>query len=69
MDHACRYNGLQWAAELVAVGELVTIPLVVLVSLIAQPRLQFAMAEDGLLPQIFARVDANGNLFMVRASR
>lgn len=66
-SEAFRSRGVRWAANVVAVGELVTLPLVVLVSLLAQPRLQFAMAEDGLLPPIFARVDAGGNLFCVRS--
>ena len=43
-------------------GEIVTLPLVVLVSFLAQPRLQYAMATDGLLPKIFAEVDRKGNL-------
>jgi len=55
-------RGWEWAQNLVAVGELLTLPLVVFISYLAQPRLQYAMAEDGLLPSIFARVDANGNL-------
>jgi amino acid transporter len=38
----------------VAIGEIVTLPLVVLISFIAQPRLQFAMAQDGLLPKVMA---------------
>ncbi len=29
----------------------------------AQPRLQFAMAKDGLLPPIFSRIDPSGNLY------
>lgn len=33
-----------------------TLPLVVLVSFMAQPRLLFAMAKDGLLPHLFAEV-------------
>ena len=52
-----------WAADIVAVGELITLTVVVLVGFVAQPRLQFAMAEDGLLPSIFARVTKSGNLF------
>lgn len=39
-----------------------TLPLVVLVSFMAQPRLLFAMAKDGLLPRIFAEVDSRGTL-------
>jgi hypothetical protein len=57
------YNGAAWAAQLVRIGEIVTLPVVVLISFLAQPRLQYAMAQDGLLPSIFAKVDSNGNLF------
>lgn len=39
-----------------------TLPLVVLVSFMAQPRLLFAMAKDGLLPKLFAEVDSRGTL-------
>lgn len=42
--------------QITAIGELITLPLVVLVSFMAQPRLLFAMAKDGLLPHIFAEV-------------
>lgn len=60
---AFRARNLLWIANGVAVGELLTLPLVVFVSLLAQPRLQFAMAQDGLLPAILGSVDKNGNLF------
>ena len=56
-------DGFRWASHLSAIGELVTLPLVVLVSIMAQPRLQYAMAHDGLLPAIFAALDSNGNLW------
>lgn len=56
------YVGNIWAQQLVAIGELTTLPVVVLVSFLAQPRLQFAMAADGLMPKLFAVVDTNGNL-------
>jgi APA family basic amino acid/polyamine antiporter len=50
-----------WAAQLTAVGEISTLPVVVLISLLAQPRLTFAMAKDGLLPaHIFAPVNEAG---------
>ena len=55
-------NGWVGAAQVVAIGEIVTLPLGVLVSVLAQPRLQFALARDGLLPKVFARLDAKGNL-------
>ena len=44
-------------------GEIFTLPIVVLISLMAQPRLNFALAKDGLLPDIFSEVDASGNLY------
>ena len=54
--------GLTWAAQGTAAGEVITLPVVILISLLAQPRLQQALAKDGLLPQLFARVNAKGNL-------
>jgi APA family basic amino acid/polyamine antiporter len=61
---AFRYNHVEWAAQIAAAGEVVTLPVVVLISSMAQPRLQLALANDGLLPGIFGRVDASGNLRM-----
>lgn len=55
-------RGVAWAAQIAAIGELVTLPVVVLVSLMAQPRLTLSMADDGLLPEIFAKLDRKGNL-------
>jgi APA family basic amino acid/polyamine antiporter len=59
---AFEYNGMNWAAQLTALGEVCTLPLVILVSLMAQPRLLFALAKDGLLPVKYASMDENGNL-------
>lgn len=58
-----RYRGYEAIGQITALGEIVTLPIVVLVTLMAQPRLQYAMAKDGLLPSIFARVDETGNLW------
>lgn len=58
-----RYRGYETIAKISALGEIFTLPIVVLVMTMAQPRLQYAMAKDGLLPQIFAQVDENGNLW------
>lgn len=58
-----RYRGYSIIGEITALGEIVTLPIVVLVTLMAQPRLQYAMAKDGLLPNIFATVDETGNLW------
>jgi amino acid transporter len=52
---------IEWAAQLTAAGEVFTLPVVVLISLLAQPRLFAAMAKDGLLPLIFAKQNADGN--------
>ncbi len=56
-------RGHETIAQITALGEIVTLPIVVLVTTMAQPRLQYAMAQDGLLPAIFAKVDASGNLW------
>lgn len=45
----------------VQIGELTTLSVVVLVSFLAQPHLQSAMARDGLLPALFAQ-ETNGVL-------
>ena len=44
-------------------GEIFTLPIVVLISLMAQPRLQYALSKDGLLPGIFSYVDNQGNIW------
>jgi amino acid transporter len=54
-------RGVEWAAQLTAAGEVFTLPVVVLISLLAQPRLFAAMAKDGLLPAIFAKQNIDGN--------
>jgi amino acid transporter len=53
----------EWAAHLTAAGEVVTLPVVVLISLMAQPRLLLSMSVDGLLPRAFGSVNVHGNLF------
>ena len=55
-------NGLFWASQVVSIGEIITLPLVVLVSFLTQPRLLYAMAHDGLMPKVFGEIDKNGNL-------
>lgn len=42
--------GLPWAADVVAVGAMIGITSVLYMLLLAQPRVLFAMARDGLLP-------------------
>jgi len=41
----------------------VSLPIVVVVTLMGQPRLQYAVARDGLIPPWFARIDSTGNLW------
>jgi len=53
---AFRQVGLPWAADLVAVGAMVGITSVFYMLLLAQPRILFAMARDGLLPPKVATV-------------
>ncbi|CAI5739616.1 unnamed protein product [Peronospora destructor] len=55
--------GLDWAASFVALGEVLTMPVTSFIGFLAQPRVQYAMAKDGLLPPVFADVDANDNPF------
>ncbi|KAE8912286.1 hypothetical protein PF005_g25522 [Phytophthora fragariae] len=57
------YAGKDWAAQIVRAGETCTMPLVVLVSFLVQPRLNYALSCDGLMPRIFSKVDEKGNLF------
>lgn len=58
-----RTVGATLAAQITALGEIVTLPIVILVTIMAQPRLQYAMSVDGLLPKFFADMDSQGNLF------
>ena len=48
--------GLAWFAALVKIGALAGLTTVILVLLFGQSRIFFTMAEDGLLPGVFARV-------------
>ena len=56
-------RGVDWASSTMAIGEVVTLPLVVLVAVMAQPRLQYALAADGLLPEWFGILNEEGDLF------
>jgi APA family basic amino acid/polyamine antiporter len=49
-----RQVGLAWAGDVVAVGAMVGITSVLYMLLLAQPRVLFAMARDGLLPPAVA---------------
>ena len=43
-------------------GELITLPLTILVSFLGQPRVMMALAQDNLCPNIFQETDGQGNL-------
>lgn len=51
-------NGIGWAATLVSVGALIGLTTVVMVLLLGQTRVLFAMSRDGLLPRALAKTDA-----------
>lgn len=51
--------GINWASIVVSIGALCGITSVILVSLFGQTRVFFAMARDGLLPGLFARIHGN----------
>ncbi len=47
---------LAWLRPIVKIGAIAGLSSVILVMLLGQPRVFYAMAKDGLLPRIFARV-------------
>ncbi len=53
-------NGIQWASKIIAVGALAGLTTVVMVLLLGQCRVLFAMARDGLLPRRLARTGSRG---------
>jgi APA family basic amino acid/polyamine antiporter len=56
MAEALRGVGLDWAAGLVSVGAIAGLTTVVLILLMGQNRVLFAMSRDGLLPTGLAKV-------------
>ena len=48
--------GLHWISDLIAIGATIGLTVVVLILLMGQTRVAFAMARDGLLPVSLARV-------------
>lgn len=55
-------NGAIFAGQVTAIGEIFTLPVVILTTIMGQPRLQYALSRDGLLPPSFGEIDSNGNL-------
>ncbi|KAF9134023.1 hypothetical protein BGW39_008367 [Mortierella sp. 14UC] len=56
MVDAVRITGMKWLVLLTEVGALAATTSVILVLLISQPRVLYAMANDGLVPRFFANV-------------
>ena len=52
--------GQSWAARVLAVSAVITLPTVILAFFYGQSRIFFTMARDGLLPTRLARVSARG---------
>lgn len=57
---AFKANGLYWASGIISVGALAGLTTVVMVLILGQCRVLFAMARDGLLPQQLARTGSRG---------
>ncbi|OQO94577.1 amino acid permease [Saccharomonospora piscinae] len=53
-------NGVDWAANIISLGALAGLTTVVLVLLLGQQRVLFAMSRDGLLPRALARTGGRG---------
>ena len=54
--------GLGWAAKVIAIGALAGLTTVVLVLLLGQSRVIFAMSRDGLLPRGLAKVSGKSGV-------
>ena len=54
--YAFEANGIVWAANLIRAGAIVGITSVLMVLLLGGPRVFFALARDGLLPQSWSKV-------------
>ena len=53
-------NGVDWAANLISIGALAGLTTVVMVLMLGQVRVLFAMSRDGLLPRALARTGERG---------
>jgi APA family basic amino acid/polyamine antiporter len=53
-------NGVDWAANLISIGALAGLTTVVMVLMLGQVRVLFAMSRDGLLPRALARTGEHG---------
>jgi APA family basic amino acid/polyamine antiporter len=53
-------NGVHWAATVISIGALAGLTTVVMVLVLGQSRVIFAMSRDGLLPRQLARTGSHG---------
>ncbi|MCR3746129.1 amino acid permease [Lentzea californiensis] len=53
-------NGVDWAATVISVGALAGLTTVVMVLMLGQSRVLFAMSRDGLLPRKLAKTGSHG---------
>jgi APA family basic amino acid/polyamine antiporter len=53
-------NGIEWASKIIAIGALAGLTTVVMVLMLGQCRVLFAMARDGLLPRALAQTGSRG---------
>ena len=53
-------NGIQWASQVISIGALAGLTTVVMVLMLGQCRILFAMERDGLLPRQLARTGPRG---------
>ncbi|GLZ35727.1 amino acid permease [Lentzea sp. NBRC 105346] len=53
-------NGVDWAATVISVGALAGLTTVVMVLMLGQTRVLFAMSRDGLLPRSLAKTGSHG---------
>lgn len=53
-------NGVDWAAKVISIGALAGLTTVVIVLVLGQTRVLFAMSRDGLLPRTLARTGRRG---------
>lgn len=53
-------NGVDWAAKIISIGALAGLTTVVMVLVLGQTRVLFAMARDGLVPRTLAKTGRRG---------
>ena len=53
-------NGVDWAAKIISIGALAGLTTVVIVLVLGQTRVLFAMSRDGLLPRSLAKTGRHG---------